>query len=126
MRFTPSSKYNLYARAAVKSFSYAVFMKKTTALDEALTAGTWVEVPARLRSIPACSSRIEYELGQYYVDNIELEGWDIAWWDANVFNATSSQYIEVKVLFTLGQGSDVCTDTVYTFAGLVDKVGVQR
>jgi hypothetical protein len=121
VRFTATDKWNLYARGAVKMYVESAHIRKTTVLTDALTAGTWVDVTSYLKGLPAFSSRVEYGAGQLAISGVRLEGKDIAWWDANIFNATSSEYLEIKVVFALLQGSDVCTDVAYKFSGFVDK-----
>lgn len=126
MRFTATDKFNLYARGAVKTYAYTVSVRKTSSLSDALGTGTWLDATSYVVGMPPFPSRIEMGIGQQSVDRISLEGVNLAWWDANVFNATSSEYIEFKVTFILSQGSDVCTDTVYCFTGFADKIGVHR
>lgn len=128
MLFTPTAKYLSYANAASKTYAWAVYIKKTTAINEALSAGTWVNVTDKidLDSLADQIKKIEYKVGQFTSDSIRLTARDIAWWKANILNASESQYLELKIQFTLAQGADLCTDTIYTFSGFIDKLGIPK
>lgn len=124
MRFTPTSKYLILANGLSKSIDWKVYIKKTTDISEALSTGTWVDVSDRinLKDLPAQQQMLEYEIGQLTSNSLSFECSDIAWWKANVLNATSSQYIDLKVQFIL----EGCSDTVYTFSGFVDKLNIPK
>ena len=65
MRFTASDNWNLIARSSNYAVTWTVSIKKTANLNDALSAGTWVDVTSFLVEFPSISSRIEYELGQF-------------------------------------------------------------
>lgn len=115
---TVSSSYNSLAKGSGKSFRWKVYTRKVTVLNTALT-GTWTEVTSRIREFPGVSKFIEYEVGQFSADSISLTGMGITWWKANVFNASSTEYIELKVTFSIDGASDVLN----VFCGFVDKLG---
>lgn len=123
MKFTPSANWNLISSASNRVITWTVSIKKTTALNEALSAGTWVDVTSFLTELPAITQRIEYELGQFSSDSISFTARNIDWWEANVFNATA--YIELKITATMSMGTITTTDVFYAFSGFIDKVGVQ-
>jgi len=55
-------------------------------------------------------------MGQFATTVLSFKGLDIAWWKANIFNAT--QYLELKVEFWL---NDLTSDTITPFGGWIDK-----
>lgn len=120
MRFTPSEKFLVYARAIAKRIAWRVYVKKTTDITEDLETGAWIDVSHRvsIEDFPNFASNLEYELGQFVTDSISLTLFDIPWWKANVFDATPAQCIECKVQFQL----ESCSDIVYTFSGWIDKL----
>lgn len=121
MRFIASAKYEMYARAAVKMVSWRIYARKTSALSDSLASGTWVEVTSRIIDPPPAEANLEWEIGYAAASSMSFTARGIAWWKANVFNASASEYVEFKIIFTLGLGTDVCTDLVYTFSGFADK-----
>ncbi len=123
MRFTPSANWNTVAASSNRIVTWTVSIKKTTTLNAALSAGTWLDVTTYLTELPAIQQRIEYELGQFSSDSISFTAKNIDWWEANVFNATEAQYLELKITATLS--SPLTTDVFYAFSGFIDKVGVQ-
>ncbi len=118
MKFTASDKFLAFALGTAKTLQWKVYAKKTTVLNASLSAPTWVDCSPYIVGIPTAKSSIEYDTAQYTLDKIGLAGKDIAWWKANVFNA--SAYIEVKLQMTLGLGLDSATDECLTFTGFVD------
>lgn len=124
MQFTATSLWNSIAKGTSKFLQWKVYVKKTTDITEALTAGTWVEVTDRAEPVPSARTSIEMSLGQFTADSLTVRGLDRAWWKANVFNASASQYIEFKIELKLGLSeSNLASDTAYVFSGFVDKRG---
>jgi hypothetical protein len=124
MRFTPSANWNAINASSHRVLTWNVYVKKTTALDDALTAGTWLDVTSFITNLDSISSRIEYELGQFSSDSLSFIARDIDWWEANVFDATEAQYLEMKITAALSNGSTVATDVCYAFIGFIDKADV--
>jgi hypothetical protein len=121
MKFAPTSLFTSLVTGGSKYLQWKVYIKKTTDLSEALTAGTWVEVTDRLE-IPTIGMAVEASAGSSSSDKISLVGSGIVWWQAQVFNATSSQYIEVKVTCQLGLSeTKLATDLCYEFYGYAEK-----
>lgn len=125
MRITPSSNWSLIASAAHRVVTWTVSIRKTTSLGDSLSSGTWVDCTKYLIDIPEISQQTEFELGQFSADAISLQGSNIDWWEANVFNASATEYIEIKITAALSLGSLSASDTLYAFSGFVDKMGVR-
>lgn len=125
MRFTPSSNWSLIASASNRVVTWTVSVRKTTVLSDSLSTGTWLDVTNYLTELPSITQRIEYELGQFSSDSVSFTARNIDWWEANIFNASDSEYLELKITATLSSGSTVTSDTFYAFSGFIDKVGVQ-
>jgi hypothetical protein len=125
MKFTPSAKFLRIASSTFKVLERKAYFRKTSTLAGALSTGTWTEATSRLQPVPECISQIEYGLGQFSADSIQLVGKDIAWWTANVFNATATEYIECKIELRVGDDPlNIATDIVYYFSGMVDKKSI--
>ena len=126
MKFTASPTYLTYANGAFKDIKWRAYARKTESLSATLVGYSgWFDISGYVETIPTIRSQIEYELGQFSQDSIELVGLNIAWWDANIFNATSSEYIELKIEAQVGHAGSYATDIAYMFFGFVDKVGVR-
>jgi hypothetical protein len=122
MKFTPSIKFLLAAKASSKVIERKIYFRKTTDLSEALTVNNWIDATRFFDSIPDAKTNIEYDLGQFTSDAIQLVAKNIAWMYANVLNATEAQYIECKIEFKIGlDSSDLAGDVVYYFSGYIDK-----
>jgi hypothetical protein len=109
----------MYARALVKTVSWRLYIRKTSSLSDVLSTGTWTEITSRILSAPPAIADLEWEVGSVSMSSMSLTGVDIAWWKANVFDA--SDYIELKIIFTLGLDTDACSDLVYAFSGFLEK-----
>lgn len=124
MKFTASTNWNIASKAAYRAVRWTVEFKKTTDITEALSTGTWIDITSyiNLDSIFPISQRIEYDPGQFTSDSITITARDIDWLRANMFNATSSQYIEIRIKGSIGVGSSaMSSDTFYAFSGFADK-----
>lgn len=121
MKFSPTSLFSSLCNGASKYLLWKCYIKKTTDLSEALTAGTWLDVTNRVE-IPAIAVNIEAAAGSSTSDRIQLQGDGIVWWQAQVFNATAAQYIEVKITCQLGLSENkLATDVCYEFYGYAEK-----
>ncbi|MGD0591034.1 MAG: hypothetical protein ABSA44_09585 [Bacteroidota bacterium] len=118
MRKAVSADYDVFAIAGGKIVHWKVSVKKVAVLNEAQSAGTWIDVTDHLdNTMPdKISESIELLMGQFATMVLNFKGLDIAWWKANIFNAT--QYLELKVDFWL---NDLTTDTITPFGGWIDK-----
>ena len=118
MRKAVSADYDVYAIAAGKTVHWKVSVKKVAVLNEAQSVGTWIDVTDHLdNTMPdKISESIELLMGQFATTVLSFKGLDIAWWKANIFNAT--QYLELKVEFWL---NDLTSDTITPFGGWIDK-----
>jgi len=123
MRFTPTEKYSVYANSQFKTLDWKVYLKKTNTLNESLTTGTWLDVTHWIQDIPDLTSNIEYEVGQFTSDNISLVGLGVLDWKENVFDGNTR--IECKITYTLGRGTDTCTDSPIVFSGWVDTDAIE-
>lgn len=121
MRFTPTAEWASVAKSAAVDVRWHLYLKKVTVLDEALGSGTWVDVTERLSSWPQIQSALEFETGQFTADEVAFVGVDRAWWNANIFNATASQYIEAKIILEIGRDGNLASDQPVLFAGFVRK-----
>jgi hypothetical protein len=122
---SPSANWLQAGKVGGYIVTWTVSIKKTTDLTEALSAGTWVDVTGFLVDLPDMTQQIEYELGQFSSGSLGLTGRNIDWWEANIFNASESQYLELKVVGSIGASSTTMTsDTFYAFSGYIDKEGV--
>lgn len=119
---TPTSTFTSLARGGSKVITWKVYVRKVTVLNTALT-GTWTEVTSRIDidSFQGFEKRIEFDMGQFTSNPLELRGMGISWWKSNVFNASASEYIELKLTFQLIGASDVFT----VYSGFVDKARVR-
>lgn len=124
MQFSATTLWNSIAKGTSKFLQWKVYVKKTSTISQALTDGTWVEVTDRVEPIPSARTSIEISTGQFTADSLSVRGLGRAWWNANVFNASSSEYIEFKVELKIGLSeSKLATETAYTFSGFIDKRG---
>jgi len=125
MKFTPTSKFLAIAKSSYKVISKKIYFCKTSVLTTALDSGTWIDATRFIDSIPDTEASIEYELGVFKCDSMKLTGKNITWLLANIFNASSSEYIECKVELLFGfTSADMATDIVYHFSGYVEKSSV--
>jgi hypothetical protein len=120
MKLTASSAYQSLIKSSGIVYSFKTYIRKVTDITLALNYGTWTEVTRYIDSSSASDyvTKIEYDIGQFSSDSHTFTGNNIAWWKANVFNATSTQYIEIKVELTIIGASDI----IPVFAGWVDKI----
>ena len=118
MRKSVSSDYNVFAIAAGKTVHWKVSVKKVAVLDEAQSAGTWIDVTDHLdNTMPdKISESVELLAGQFATTVLSFKGLDIQWWKANIFDAT--QYLEMKVEFWI---NDLTADTITPFGGWIDR-----
>jgi hypothetical protein len=118
MKFTASEKWLAYAKGAAKTPRWQAYVRTTSTLSTALGTGTWTEITDRISNFPDIGSRIEYNVGQFSADSLQLEASGIEYFTA-LFNTTD--YIEFKLLCTLGQSGDEATDVCYEFSGFIRK-----
>ena len=123
MKFTATSFFTAIATGAAKVLQWKVYVRKVTDLSESLTGGTaWVEVTNRIKEIPTISQKAEIETGISTSSSLSLTGLDLAWWEANVFDATAAEYIEIKITCQIGSSaSNLASDIVYAFHGYIEK-----
>lgn len=122
MKFSATSFWNAVAKGAAKVVIERVYVRKVTDLSLALNSGAWMEITDRLESMPTINLRIEYEVGQYTADAVSFTGIGITWFKNNVFNATASEYIEIKAECKIGLSETrLATDLAYMYCGFVDK-----
>ncbi len=124
MKFTPTAKFLAIANGGSKLLVRKVYVRKTTDLTLALTDNSvpWIDVTNKVMSFPELESRVELDVGIPVSQSAEFEFFGVAWWKANIFNATASQYIEIKVEEQIGlNSSDLATDINYAFSGYLDK-----
>lgn len=131
MRFTPSDNWNLIASAAARKVVTTVDIKKTTNISQALSAGTWVPVSSYLEPGLSFNQKIEYEIGEFSSDSLTIvagkgtiAGGVVQWFKDNIFNASESEYLEVRAMMQLEMGTLETSDTFYAFSGFVDKAEV--
>jgi hypothetical protein len=116
MKFTATDKWTAYARGAAKTLQWRAYIRTTASLSTALGTGTWSEITDRLVDIPDVTTRIEYNVGQYSADSLQLEGTGIEFFTA-LFNTTD--HLEFKLLMVLGQSGDDATDVCCEFSGFI-------
>lgn len=125
MRFTATSKFTSIARGAAKVLRWNVYAKKTSSLSEPLGSGTWINCTSRVTDLPPMGTKVEYQLGAFSSDVLTLPCADINWWETNIFNTSVGQVIEMKVVMQLGLSeTDLASDIVYAFSGLVDPMTI--
>lgn len=138
MRFTPSTNWAIAAKAATRLVRWTVEAKKTTSVSDALSSGTWVDITRMMdETYFPVGQRIEYSVGQFTSDSVNITAGFIGipsipsvsavqFLRDNVFNASASQYIEVRVKGSIGISTTaMSSDTFYAFTGFVDKEKVQ-
>jgi hypothetical protein len=123
MQFTPTAQFLAFARGAIKSLIWKVFVRKTATLGAALDTTDWLEVThfVHTESMQVQKSSIEYEYGMFVSDSVSFVVSDIEWWKSHVFNATESEYIECKIQCQLAAWGITAPDIAYTFSGIIDK-----
>lgn len=122
MKFTATSDFTAIANAASKIITPAISFKLTTSISDALTSGTWVDATSYIHSVDDPHLQIELDFAQFSADSININGRNIAWWDANVLNYSSTQQVECKYILTFGYSpTALATDVVYIFSGFIDK-----
>jgi len=122
MKFNPTSLFEAYANSAAKVLNWDVYVRSVDDLTGAISGNTpvWTKVTDYIIDIPDTETAIEYEVGQFITNNISLEGFDIEWWNDNIFSLTGN-YLECKVEMTLGLSrSSTASDIVIPFAGIID------
>lgn len=137
MRFTPSTNWLIAAKAAGRFVRWTMEVKKTTDLSEALTSGTWVDITRYADgSFFPIAQRIEFSVGQFTSDSISVTATlrgikgipsisAVQYFENNIFNASASQYLEVRVKGYIGiSQSMMSTDAFYAFTGYIDKSNV--
>jgi hypothetical protein len=94
MKFTPTALFDVISNAASKYLQWKVYVRKVTSLSEALDSGTaWVDVTSHIVETPTIGQKAEIDVCIPTCGSISLTAKGIAWWEANVFNATATQYI---------------------------------
>lgn len=125
MKLTPSAAYTKASEGSGTIPRWYVYTRTVTDISLPLSSGTWTDVTDRVEIIPSITTRIEYELGQYATDAVELSLLDVAWWVANVFvpadMTDNTKFIEFKIEMMLNNASDV----IPMFFGFVDKLAVR-
>ena len=123
MKFTATSLFTAIANGSGKILQWKVYVRKVTSLSEPLNSGTaWTDVSLHIKEIPTIAQKAEISPGIPTSSGISLTAIGIEWWEANVFNATDSQYIEIKIECKLGLSETaLATDIAYEFSGYVDK-----
>lgn len=125
MKFTPSANWDLAAEAAYRKVTWTTSVRKTSSLSDALFTGTWTQIDSFIVDFPDISQIIERSTGQFVTDSIQIKVMNIAWWKANVLNATASEYIEFRRLASIGIGDAMMsTDNFCGFTGFIEKTAV--
>lgn len=127
MKFTASDTYNIIAKAAGKDLNVNVYARVVTSLSGSLNDTNWTNVTDYIPNdaLTSFKSTLEYEFGQYAMDNASFTGLDINYWNTNFFTDTNIEsettYIELKVTTTLMLGGYSSTENIIPFSGFVDK-----
>ncbi len=122
MKFNPSILFLLAAKASSKVIERKIYFRKTTDLSDPLTTNNWTDATRFFDTIPNSGSKIEYELGKFTIDGIQLIAKNITWMFANILNAAIDEYIECKIEFRIGIAqNNLANDVIYYFSGYVDK-----
>jgi len=118
MRLVATETYLTAARAAGRTVTPKVSIKKTADRSELLSAGTWIDVTDYVskNSIPTFKNDLEINLSQFSASKISLIGLGINYWDTNFFNY--SDQLELKVEYIL---SGIVAEAVPVFAGWLQK-----
>jgi hypothetical protein len=137
MRFTPSTNWTAAARAASRIVRWTMEIKKTTSISDALSSGSWVDVSSYTDgSYFPISQRIEFSVGQFSSDSVTVtasfnsmpglpEISAVQFFENNIFNASASQYLEVRIKGYIGLSvSTLSSDVFYAFTGFIDKANV--
>lgn len=120
MKFTPSTTYTILSNAAAKEIEWKVYIKSTTAINDNINTGTWIDVTSYVDSVPDIASSVEYETGQFTADSISLTGTSIAFWSASLTNIdTAGTYYECKVTANLKSGTST-TGEILVYNGFVN------
>jgi hypothetical protein len=121
MKQTASAAYNRIANGSSKELIWKVYARKTANLNDALT-GTWTEISSRVDPITSIRAQVEYQLGQFSADSIELVGKGIQWFKTNLLDDdVTYPYTEVYVTAQLTGAADIMP----MFIGFVDKIGIK-
>jgi hypothetical protein len=123
MKFIQSTLFHALSNGASKFLQWKVYVRKVTDLTEDLATGTaWTDVTDRIEDIPTLTQKSELENGIPMSNSISLTAMGVIWWEANVFNATASETIEIKIECKLGLSASVlATDIAYEFSGFIEK-----
>lgn len=118
MKFTPSEEFLVAARAAGRTITPKVYIKKTASRSELLSTGTWNDVTDYIsaKSINTIKSTVEINLSQYSADKISVTGLGISLWDTNYFSYAN--FLELKVEYIL---NDLVSEPAPVFAGWIVK-----
>jgi len=122
MKQTISDIYSILAKGSAHELNWKIYARRINVLNGALT-GTWIDITDRIdiESFTGISTQIEYNLGQFKANELELVGKGIDWFDNNLFSDDpSNEYSELKIEFSLIGASD----TIYMFVGMIDKDNV--
>jgi len=118
---SPSAKYTAISTSGNCVLTFKVYYRLTSDLS---SSPSWVEISDRVswEDFPEITQNLEYETGIPTSDSIRIRGLGISYYKANVFSATASQYIELKIEAQLGRSAtDTASDIVPLFFGVVDK-----
>ena len=125
MKFTASQNYQLISNALGKSVNWTSYARVITNFSGSMNDSTWIDVSNYIPEIPDVTSAIEYTVGQFKTDSINIKAKNITYWTNTFFTDSitqnDAQYIEFKLQATLGLGSLTTTDLVIPFTGFVDK-----
>ena len=122
MKFTPTAIFTAISNGAVKCLSRKYYIRKVSVLNTALSSGTWTEVTDRLLAHPRVAQDVEISIGISTAGSLSFQSANIAWWKANVFNASASEFIEFKLEAKIGlDASNLTSDLAYVACGFVDK-----
>jgi hypothetical protein len=121
VKISPSASFLRNAGGSGVAGAWTVSTRTVTDISLALSSGTWTDVSDRVADLPEIGTALEYELGQYATDGIDLKLSDIAYWRTNIFTSAvmsdATKYVEFKITYSVVGAADV----IPMFYGFADK-----
>ncbi len=124
MKFTQSNTWNVASTAASKVVVRSVYIRKVTDISLPVTGVSgWTDITDKISEIDSPRCNVEYQLGQFSADSINVSCGDITFFSSNIFDVISdTNYVELKLVVSIGlDENNLATDECIIFSGFIDK-----
>ena len=127
MRFIPSTQWKTYSNATSKTLTWKVYWRTVSNLSGSLAGYVgWTDDSSRVISIGDITEQVEYDTGEFTINNVNMEMDNVSYWATNLFTdsfiSDTTTFAEFKIEVQIGLGNIVASDTPpVVFSGTVDK-----